>query len=319
MSATTALVVGDSASQAVRSAIRAAKACVGAGKIDLLLIGKGANSGAASASKWNGVSTVYYAEGETPCTAESATPVIRERVSAKDYRYVIATANSFGKNVLPRLAGVLGVSALSDIIEVVESNVFVRPIYAGNALATVKSNDEVKVLTVRPTAFEPIEDSSEGLAEIVKVQIPADGVQSRWLGQEATENTRPDLTTADVVIAGGRGLKNKDNFKMLEEMADELGGAVGATRAAVDSGFVPNDMQVGQTGKVVAPQLYIGIGLSGAIQHLAGMKDSKTIVAINKDADAPIFQIADYGLVADLFEAVPELLQKIKELPKRAE
>lgn len=319
MSAAAALVVGDSASQSVRSAIRAAKACVGSGKIDVLLIGKGANSGASSASKWLGVSTVYCADGETPCTAESAMPVIQECVKDKDYGYVIATANSFGKNVLPRLAGVLGVSAVSDIIDVVESNVFVRPIYAGNALATVKSNEEVKVLTVRPTAFEAIEDNSDGLAEIVKVQIPTEGVQSRWVGQEATKNTRPDLTTADVVIAGGRGLKDKNNFKMLEEMADELGGAVGATRAAVDSGFVPNDMQVGQTGKVVAPQLYIGIGLSGAIQHLAGMKDSKTIVAINKDADAPIFQIADYGLVADLFEAVPELLQKIKELPKRAE
>ncbi|CAN8069447.1 unnamed protein product [Agarophyton chilense] len=313
-----ALVVGDSASLAVRSAIQAAKVCVGSGKVDLLLFGKGANAAAEAASKWNALSTVYPVEEETPATAESATPIIQKQVLKNQYGYLISAANSFGKNVLPRVAGVLGVSAVSDIIDVVESDVFVRPIYAGNALATVKCTEDIKVVTVRPTSFEPVEESSGGLAEIVKVESSAAGIHSRWVGEETTKNVGPDLTAAGVVIAGGRGLKSKENFKMLEEMASELGGAVGATRAAVDSGYVPNDMQVGQTGKVVAPQLYIGVGISGAIQHLAGMKDSKTIVAINKDADAPIFQVADYGLVADLFEAVPELLEKIKALPKRA-
>ncbi|KAI0563819.1 Electron transfer flavoprotein [Gracilaria domingensis] len=312
----TALVVGDSASFAVRSAIRAAKACVGSGKVDLLLIGKGATAAAESASRWSAISTIYPMEEASPATAESATPIIQQQVVNNQYGYLIAAANSFGKNVLPRVAGVLGVSAISDIIEVVDSDVFVRPIYAGNALATVKCTEDVKVLTVRPTAFEPIEDGAEGLPDIVRVESVSEGIRSRWVGQETSDNAGPDLTAAGVVIAGGRGLKSKENFKMLEDMADELGGAVGATRAAVDSGYVPNDLQVGQTGKVVAPQLYIGVGLSGAIQHLAGMKDSKTIVAINKDADAPIFQVADYGLVADLFEAVPELLQKIKALPK---
>lgn len=319
MSGKAALVIGDAASPAVRSAIRAAQACVGSGAIDLFLVGKGVSSAAETAAKWLGLTKVYVAEEELPSTAESATSAIREHLKNADYGHVISAANTFGKNILPRVAAVMGVSAVSDVVKVVESDVFVRPIYAGNALATVKSNEHVKILTVRPTAFEPIEAESSGLAEVVQVASSDANLSSKWLSEQKAESVRPELSSAAVVIAGGRGLKTKENFKMLEDIADQLGGAVGATRAAVDLGFVANDVQVGQTGKVVAPQLYIAIGLSGAIQHLAGMKDSKTIVAINKDGDAPIFQVADYGLVADLFKAVPELLEKLKAVPKRVE
>lgn len=321
--AAAALVVGDGASPAVRSAVRAAQACVSSGHVDVLLIGRSSSSDAEAAAKWNGVSSVIVGGSEQPLTAEYATPIVKSQIETGNYGHVVAPASTFGKNVLPRVAGVLGVSTISDVIEVKEDGageVFVRPIYAGNALATVKSKDEIKLLTVRPTSFEPIEERSEGLAEISRIEAAEDpvGVKSRWVAEDRTESSRPDLTAAGVVIAGGRGLKSGKNFKLLEDIADELGGAVGATRAAVDLGWVANDMQVGQTGKVVAPELYIGVGISGAIQHLAGMKDSKTIVAINKDGEAPIFQVADYGLVADLFEAVPELQKKLKALPKKS-
>lgn len=319
--ARTALVVGDGASAAIKSALRAAQACVVGGKIDVLLLGQDASEAGKLAASWEGVSCVYTGEEDKPVTAEAVTPIITAQIEKAGYGYVIAPATTFGKNVLPRVAGVMGLSALSDVTEVKggDGDTFVRPIYAGNAIATVRSKEAVKLLTIRTTAFEPVGDRSSGLADVMRIDSAGDGLRSRWVGEDKTESARPDLTAAGVVVAGGRGLKNGENFKMLEEMADELGGAVGATRAAVDAGFVPNDMQVGQTGKVVAPELYIAVGLSGAIQHLAGMKDSKTIVAINKDADAPIFQVADYGLVADLFEAVPELTEKIKGLPKRSE
>lgn len=317
-----ALVLGDGTSPALRSAVRAAQACVSSGQIDVLLIGRSSSSDAEDAAKWDGVASVIVGGAEQPLTAEYATPIVKTQIEKGMYGHVVAPANTFGKNVLPRVAGVLGVSTISDVIEVKEDGsgeVFVRPIYAGNALATVKSKDEIKLLTVRATAFDPIGERSGGLAEITRLEAVEDskGVNSRWVTEDRTESSRPDLTSAGVVIAGGRGLKSGENFKLLEDIADELGGAVGATRAAVDMGWVANDMQVGQTGKVVAPELYIGVGISGAIQHLAGMKDSKTIVAINKDEDAPIFQVADYGLVADLFEAVPELQKKLKELPKK--
>lgn len=319
MSTPAALVLGDSASIAVRSAIRAAQFCVQSGRIDLLLIGHTACSDAQQAAKWAGISSVIVGGCDEHCTAESAAPLIQRQIEQGAYGHVVAPSSSFGKNVLPRVAGVLGMSSVSDVVQVKEKDVFVRPIYAGNALATVKSRDEIKLLTIRATAFEPVAGRSEGLAEISKLDTDMkEGVRSRWVSEDKTESGRPDLAAAGVVVAGGRGLKSGDNFKLLEEIADQLGGAVGATRAAVDMGWVPNDIQVGQTGKVVAPKLYIGVGLSGAIQHLAGMKDSKVIVAINKDEEAPIFQVADYGLVADLFEVVPQLREKIKALPKKS-
>jgi len=223
---------------------------------------------------------------------------------------VLAPATTFGKNFLPRAAALLDVAQISDIIAVESPDTFVRPIYAGNALATVQSADRIKMITVRTTGFEAAK-AEGGSATMEPASAPPDSGNSRFVGQELTKSARPELTSARIIVSGGRGMGNGENFKLLEALADKLNAAVGASRAAVDSGFVPNDYQVGQTGKVVAPELYIAVGISGAIQHLAGMKDSKVIVAINKDAEAPIFQVADYGLVADLFQAVPELTAKL--------
>ena len=250
--------------------------------------------------------------------SEAYTNPIAENISAvlvsisEGYSHILAPATTVGKNIMPRLSALLDVQQISEIVGVIDSDTFDRPIYAGNAIATVKSNDSIKVITVRTTAFEPASkgSSSVDIFEIEPLEIS--NHLSEFVGSELTKLDRPELTSARVIISGGRGMQNGENFKLLEQVAELLGAAVGASRAAVDSGFVSNDYQVGQTGKIVAPELYIAVGISGAIQHLAGMKDSKVIVAINKDEDAPIFQVADYGLVADLFEAIPELENELR-------
>ena len=229
---------------------------------------------------------------------------------ANNYKYIMAPATTFGKNLMPRISAKLDCQQISDIISVESDDTFKRPIYAGSCIATVKSLDEIKVITVRSTAFDPVETSNSGI-EIDTLDASNSSNISEFVSEEIAKSDRPELTAANIVISGGRGMQSGDNFHLLDSIADKLGAAVGASRAAVDAGFVPNDYQVGQTGKIVAPDLYIAVGISGAIQHLAGMKDSKTIVAINKDEDAPIFQVADYGLVSDLFETLPELDSKL--------
>ena len=239
---------------------------------------------------------------------EALAPMIKE--VATSYSHVLAPATTFGKNLMPRASALLDSQQISDISGVIDQDTFKRPIYAGSCIATVKSNDSIKLITVRATAFDPVQLSG-GSAAVESLDSVASNDKSEFVSEEIAKSDRPELTAADVIISGGRGMQSGDNFHLLETIADKLGAAVGASRAAVDAGFVPNDYQVGQTGKIVAPNLYIAVGISGAIQHLAGMKDSKVIVAINKDEDAPIFQVSDYGLVADLFNALPELADKI--------
>ncbi|MDB4281705.1 FAD-binding protein [Paraglaciecola sp.] len=275
------------------------------GDIHLLVVGSGCEAVATQASKIDGVSKVLLADNAE--YAQQMAENIAELVSelGKDASHVLAAATTTGKNFMPRVAALLDVAQISDIIKVESIDTFLRPIYAGNAIATVQSSDKIKVITVRTAAFDAASEGNSALIEICTVVKPLD--KSVFVSAELTESERPELTAADVIISGGRGMQNGENFKLLDGIADKLGAAMGASRAAVDAGFVPNDMQVGQTGKIVAPNLYIAVGISGAIQHLAGMKDSKVIVAINKDEEAPIFQVADYGLVGDLFEILPEL------------
>jgi electron transfer flavoprotein alpha subunit len=284
----------------------AAAARIG-GEVHVLVAGSGCQAVADQAAKIAGVAKVKLADAAHygAMTAENHATLI---VSiATGYSHVLAPATSHGKNTLPRVAALLDVAQISEIIAVEDADTFVRPIYAGNALATVKSSDAIKVITVRTTGFDAV--SAEGGSAVVEaISVAADAGQSTLVGREIAKSARPELTAAKIIVSGGRGMGSGENYHAtLEPLADKLGAALGASRAAVDAGFVPNDYQVGQTGKIVAPQLYIAVGISGAIQHLAGMKDSKVIVAINKDPDAPIFQVADYGLVADLFQAVPEL------------
>ena len=279
-------------------------------EIHILVAGSNCNTVAESAAKANGVSKVLYVDSPEyeNFLAENISLLIKNL--SGDYSSILAPATTNGKNYMPRVAAFLDVAQISDISSVESNDTFQRPIYAGNCIATVTSSDDVKVITVRTTAFDPV-PSDSGSAEIVKLEEINDAGISQFIKDELAESDRPELTAADVIISGGRGMQNGENFNLLEGIADKLGAAIGASRAAVDSGFVPNDYQVGQTGKIVAPNLYIAVGISGAIQHLAGMKDSKVIVAINKDEDAPIFQVADYGLVADLFTALPEMESKI--------
>ncbi|WP_160105735.1 electron transfer flavoprotein subunit alpha/FixB family protein [Pseudomonas izuensis] len=280
------------------------------GEVDLLVAGANAGAVAESAANIQGVARVLLADHAAYAhqLPENLAPLIVELAGA--YSHILAPATSNGKNTLPRVAALLDVDQISEIISVESTDTFKRPIYAGNAIATVQSTAAVKVITVRATGFEAVA-AEGGSAAVVAVSAVHEAGQSLFISETLAKSDRPELTAAKIVVSGGRGLQNGDNFQHLYRLADKLGAGVGASRAAVDAGFVPNDLQVGQTGKIVAPQLYIAVGISGAIQHLAGMKDSKIIVAINKDEEAPIFQVADYGLVADLFEAVPQLEQAL--------
>jgi len=295
----------DSALRPVTYNVLAAAAAIG-GAVDVLVAGSGCKGAAEQAARIGGVARVLLADNEAYAhqLAENIAALVAE-LGAK-YTHVLTGHTTAGKNFLPRVAALLDVAQISDIIGVDSPDTFKRPIYAGNGIATVKSNDKIKVLSVRGTGFDPVA-ATGGSAQIEAIGAVHRASTSTFVGEEIAKSERPELTAAKIVISGGRGMQNGANFKLLDGIADKLGAAIGASRAAVDAGFVPNDMQVGQTGKIVAPDLYIAVGISGAIQHLAGMKDSKVIVAINKDADAPIFQVADYGLVADLFQALPEL------------
>ncbi|AUD79028.1 electron transfer flavoprotein subunit alpha [Kangiella profundi] len=280
------------------------------GETVVLVAGHNCQAVAEEAAKAEGVDKVLLAEAEhyAHLLAEDLDKLVVEQ--AENFTHVLAPATTFGKNIAPRIAALLDVQQISDIIAIDSDDTFKRPVYAGNAIATVKSNDGKKVITVRATAFDAL--SHEGSsASVESIGTTEHGALVDYVGEELTESERPELTSAKVIVSGGRGMGSGENFAMLEQLADKLGAAVGASRAAVDAGFVPNDYQVGQTGKIVAPELYIAVGISGAIQHLAGMKDSKVIVAINKDEEAPIFQVADYGLVADLFKVVPELIESL--------
>lgn len=275
------------------------------GSVDILVAGSGCQAVADAAAQVAGIGKVLLADNAAydHALAESVAPLLAE--VAANYTHVLAAATTTGKNVLPRVGALLDVQPISDISAVIDASTFKRPIYAGNVIATVQSNDSIKVMTVRGTAFDAAA-ATGGTAAVESIGSAHASTTSSFVSEEVAKSDRPDLTAASIVVSGGRGMGNGENFDMLYSIADKLGAAVGASRAAVDAGFVPNDMQVGQTGKIVAPDLYIAVGISGAIQHLAGMKDSKVIAAVNKDEEAPIFSVADYGLVADLFQALPE-------------
>ncbi|MGI3167000.1 electron transfer flavoprotein subunit alpha/FixB family protein [Pseudooceanicola sp. 200-1SW] len=288
---------------------KAVSAAATLGDVTVLCVGESAQGAAEEAAKIVGVAKVLVAE-DALYGHRLAEPVSALVASlGADYSHIVAPATTDAKNILPRVAALLDVMILSDVTAVVDADTFERPIYAGNAIQTVKSKDEKKVITFRTSTFDAAGDG--GSAPVESVAAAADPALSSWVEDKVATSDRPELTSAGIVVSGGRGVGSEENFALIEKLADKLGAAVGASRAAVDSGFAPNDWQVGQTGKVVAPELYVAVGISGAIQHLAGMKDSKVIVAINKDEEAPIFQVADYGLVADLFDAVPELLEKL--------
>ncbi|MEX2197363.1 MAG: FAD-binding protein [Burkholderiales bacterium] len=282
------------------------------GEIHVLVAGHDAGAAAKAAAQIAGVSKVLHAD------AAHLGEFLAENLAAlvvalsKGYSHVLAPATSTGKDVMPRAAALLDAQQISDIVAVESADIFVRPIYAGNALATVKSADAIKVITVRTTGFDAVA-ATGGSASVESVPAPADSGLSSFVSREVAKSERPELTSARIVVSGGRGMGSGENFKLLEPLADKLNAAMGASRAAVDAGFVPNDWQVGQTGKIVAPELYIAVGISGAIQHLAGMKDSRVIVAINKDEEAPIFQVADYGIVGDLFQVVPQVIEELKK------
>ncbi|NKB31811.1 MAG: electron transfer flavoprotein subunit alpha/FixB family protein [Pseudomonadales bacterium] len=305
------LVIAEHDNSSLKSGtLNAVSAAVAIGDdIDVLVAGSNSDGVAAAAAQINAVAKVIHANNA--CyehqLAESVAPLVADL--GKNYSHVLAAASTTGKNLLPRVAALLDVAQISDIVEVKSENTFVRPIYAGNALATVQSSDPIKVITVRTTAFADAE--AGGSASMESSDFIVEQAAAQFIGEQLSVSERPELTSASIIISGGRGMQDGENFVLLEKVADKLGAAIGASRAAVDAGFVPNDYQVGQTGKIVAPDLYIAVGISGAIQHLAGMKDSKVIVAINKDEEAPIFQVADYGLVADLFKALPELEQAL--------
>ncbi|MAW29026.1 MAG: electron transfer flavoprotein subunit alpha [Gammaproteobacteria bacterium] len=302
------LVIADNDNESIKAPtlVTVAAALQIGDNVDVLVAGSGCGAAGEAAAKIGGVNKVLVADNDTygHDLAENLAALVVEL--AAGYSHIMTSTTTSGKNFLPRVAALLDVGQISDITAVVSEDTFERPIYAGNAIATVQSSDSVKVITVRGTAFDPV-PADGGSAAVENVGSVTDSGVSTWDREQIVERDRPELTAASVIISGGRGMQNGDNFTLLESVADKLGAAVGASRAAVDAGFVPNDMQVGQTGKIVAPELYVAVGISGAIQHLAGMKDSKVIVAINKDEDAPIFQVADYGLVADLFKAVPEM------------
>jgi electron transfer flavoprotein alpha subunit len=308
----TALVIAEHDNASLKGStlntVTAAAQC--GGDVHVLVAGANAQAAAQAAAQVAGVSKViladapYLAEGLAENVAEQALAI------AGTYSHILAPATAYGKNILPRVAAKLDVAQISEITKVDAPDTFERPIYAGNAIATVQSSDKVKVITVRTTGFDAAA-ATGGSAAIENAAAVADSGKSSFVGREVAKSDRPELTGAKIIVSGGRGMGSAENFKILEPLADKLGAAMGASRAAVDAGFVPNDWQVGQTGKIVAPNLYIAVGISGAIQHLAGMKDSKTIVAINKDPEAPIFSVADYGLVGDLFEVVPELVKAL--------
>ena len=308
------LVLAEHDQQSVRKAtlntVAAAKRI--GGDIHVLVAGHNAGAAAKAAAQIAGVAKVLHADA--PHLGEFLAENVAALVVslAKGYTHVLAPATSTGKDVMPRAAALLDVQQVSEIVAVESADTFVRPIYAGNALATVKSSDAIKMITVRTTGFDAVA-ATGGAAPVESVAAPADTGLSAFVGREVQKSERPELTSARIVVSGGRGMGSGENFKLLEPLADTLNAAMGASRAAVDAGFVPNDWQVGQTGKIVAPELYVAIGISGAIQHLAGMKDSRVIVAINKDEEAPIFQVADYGIVGDLFQVVPQLVEELKK------